>query len=442
MQFPTSYEVLKNYIIQELDSYWPVGRQVIRKLPVKKGNWDQENFPLPPEMRLIELPKWASYSRIKGEILVPLHLINPGNESEWERVDWFGVAFWYLNGIAERAYEHRNGPIHSYSFKLKGWDSRLWNHAWVNHIARFLRCWSSHINNKKELALFGALPESNLKLTHDVDAVEKTIAIRFKQTTFNLINGVRDLLFRNPTLAKNRFSAAKRFLFNKTNYWHFDHILSLEQTYKIKSCFLFYAGKNRGYLSTLMNPSYNIEEPRLRKKFQSLDLKTILIGLHPSFETWQKSGPIERQKDRLERLIKRPVKLCRQHWLKFAWSSTWRAQQAAGFELDMTLGFNDRIGFRNSAALDFHPWDFTSGKPMGIRSLPMVLMDSHLFDYDSLNEDEQTQKIEKLLDELKITRGTGSAIWHQQVFNEDYGWETGYSNLLEMMKQKGIHSGF
>ena len=442
MQFPVSYEALKNYLIKELGSYWPVGREVIRSLPVKKGNWNQGNFPLPPEMRLIKLPKWVNSSEIKEELLVPLHMISPGIESEWERVDWFGVAFWYLNGIAERYFEHLNGPIHSYSFKLKGWDSRIWSHAWVNHIARFLRSWSSHINNKKELALFGALPESNLKLTHDVDAVEKTLAVRFKQTAFNLVNVARDLLLRKPSLAKRRIVTIKRFLFSKTDYWHFDHILSLERTYKMKSGFLFYGGGNSGWLSALLDPSYDIEEPRLRQKLQSLSLEGVLIGLHPSFSTWQEPGPIQKQKDRLERVVMRPVKLCRQHWMKFSWSSTWNAQQTAGLELDTTLGFNDRTGFRNGAALDFHPWDFISGKPMAIRSVPMILMDSHIYDYHSFNEGERAQEIEGLLDELKKIGGTGTIIWHQQVFNGDYGWETGYRSLLEMMNQKGIHSGF
>ena len=79
---------------------------------------------------------------------------------------------------------------------------------------------------------------------------------------------------------------------------------------------------------------------------------------------------------------------------------------------------------------------------MAIRSVPMILMDSHIYDYHSFNEGERAQEIERLLDELKKIGGTGTIIWHQQVFNGDYGWETGYRSLLEMMNQKGIHSGF
>ena len=37
-----------------------------------------------------------------------------------------------LEGWHERIWEKVHGCIHSYSFRLKGWDTRAWDHAWVN----------------------------------------------------------------------------------------------------------------------------------------------------------------------------------------------------------------------------------------------------------------------------------------------------------------------
>ena len=62
----------------------------------------------------------------------------------------------------------KKGPIHSYSFHLKNWDKRVWEHAWVNRIAIFLRIWASKLNNSKPEDLFGHLPIAKIQISHDV----------------------------------------------------------------------------------------------------------------------------------------------------------------------------------------------------------------------------------------------------------------------------------
>ena len=49
----------------------------------------------------------------------------------------------------ERIWEKKFGPIHSYSFRLKGWDNRVWDYAWVNRIALFLKSWSIKLNQEE-----------------------------------------------------------------------------------------------------------------------------------------------------------------------------------------------------------------------------------------------------------------------------------------------------
>ena len=198
--------------------------EAIKALPIPDWEMlDQED--LPPACASIALPQWAAEMSVDGGILIPQWAYRRA-EGEWAKVDWFVVCFWYLHNIAERAYEDANGPIHSYAFRLKGWDSRLWERAWVNRIALFLRRWAVRESGKDEDELLGPLPETEIVLTHDVDAVEKTLSIRLKQSAFHGFNAIRFLCcfrFRVRFLFRFhfRFSSRFRYLFRFRFLCHF-----------------------------------------------------------------------------------------------------------------------------------------------------------------------------------------------------------------------------
>jgi hypothetical protein len=144
---------------------------------------------------------------------------------------------------------------------------------------------------------------------------------------------------------------------------------------------------------------------------------------------------MQKEKAYLESAFNQVSSCCRQHWLKFSWKKTWRAQEEAGFLMDFTLGFNDRLGFRNSAAIAFQPWNFDSEKPLTLKAVPTILMDSHLYDYQLLTPHEQAEKIRTLLIELIQVKGTAAIIWHTHVLNRDYNWRQGYENLLTIIAE-------
>jgi hypothetical protein len=163
-----------------------------------------------------------------------------------------------------------------------------------------------------------------------------------------------------------------------------------------------------------------------------------VIGLHQSFKAWAHSEAILAERIRVEHALEAPVLTCRQHWLRFSWKHTWLAQQSAGLELDSTLGFNNRPAFRNGAAIQFHPWDFISEQPMNLAALPMVLMDSHLYDYVDLTATQRHHQMAYWLDEVRAVHGTATIIWHQRVMSNDYGWGNGYETLLSMIEERQL----
>lgn len=426
---------IRSYVVGELGRYWPHGRDEILSLPIiEEKPLDKSEKLLPPRMQSVALPDWASDVGVDKQLLVPEHLIRYGDLPEWQRVDWIRVVFWYLNGLAERFFEERHGPVHSYSSRLKGWDSRLWEHAWVNRIALFLRRWAAKIQNTDEISLFGLLPEPEIIITHDLDAVSKTLAIRCKQSVFQIFKVVKNLLSGQFQASSRESRKALRFFFGSDNYDHLERLTKMEARMGLRSYINAYGGPG-GWRRTpkqmLFDPGYSIFDEKLSVQLRKLHDNGWIIGLHQSFDAWKSAAEMGKERTKIEQVTGITVKSCRQHWLRFSWADTWKAQQTAGLEMDFTLGFNDRPGFRNGSALKFHPWDFDSLKPMNLVSIPLALADSQLYDYSCLTEEEVEPEVNYWIKEIMVTRGTASVLWHPHTLSDDYGWCKGFESVLK-----------
>ena len=385
------------------------------KLPIKSrktriGEWSW-----------VILPSWAQDLVPPGEVgfFVPRQQLN----EKWFEYDWWEGAYQMLTSQTERQHEKSKGPIHSYSFRLDNTMDKAFDYAWFNRIIMFLQRWWGFENDCSEGEVFGARAKPAIYLTHDVDAVSKTIAIRLKQTAFNLYNV--------------EVRKASKFIFGSGDYWQFETIRAIEEKNGHTSNWNFYGGPggwSRKPKALLMDPSYDVRSSRVVEQINELVAAGHTIGLHPSFDAWQNSDKILSEKYRLEQVLSRDVKSVRQHWLKFSFSETWIAQSECGLSHDFTLGFNDRVGFRNSAAVSF------VDEVSGIYVTPMVLMDSHLYDYSKSDREGRCRKIDRILDELVATSGEASIIWHQRVFHDDYGWREGYEYLIDGMKKRQITS--
>jgi len=430
-------EKKREYVLHSLHRYWPRNQEQILDLPMPKADIASHAV-FPPKFIEVALPEWASDVSVNGSLLIPRTTSTHSKTYSWDNTDWIAAAFWYLNGSAERAFERKHGPIHSNCFRLKNWDPRMWERAWVNRIALFLRRWAAYLKNCSEDEVFGSLSSPEIILTHDVDAVEKTLILRTKQFLFHLINLSRNIINGNWNQASFKAVDALRFFFSRADYWCFDEIMELEKRFGVRSHFNFYGGQggwSRTPKELLFDPSYNIMSPRLREIIQILEKGGWKVGLHPSFNTWGNLEKLRKEKKLLENVLRKSVGNCRQHWLKFSWEKTWQTQEDAGFKLDTTLGFNDRPGFRVGSAIEYFPWHAQEQKPMDIAVIPMVLMDSHFYDYGNMSLEQCFNSLEYWLKEINEVRGTATIIWHQRVMSPDYGWGSGYRHILSYLNK-------
>jgi hypothetical protein len=416
-----------------MQRYWPGQAELIAQLPMPVVElWPEAAAPVLSE---VLLPAWAQDLGVAGRLLVPAAALVASDEPQaWRRCDWLSAAIWFLDALAERAHETRAGPLHSYAARLHGWDERLWSHAWVNRMALFLRRWAARHLACDETQLFGALPAARVVLTHDVDALAKTTSIRLKQSMFQAFNTLRALRDGDFAAAAARARQFLTVLTSRESYWCFERIFALEEAAGVQSMFFFHA-RERGLRSPqlqLLDPAYHSQSATLARAVALVRQHGATIGLHPSFGAWRDADALQRERMNLEALSEMPVTSVRQHWLRFSWQDTWAAQARAGLCHDFTVAFNDRPGFRLGAALTFQPFAMQANSSFLVT--PTVMMDSQFYDYAELSVSARAAALGHWLRELTDTGGEGAVIWHQQVFNRDYGWQSGYETLLDLLR--------
>ena len=437
LKLPDSKEV-KAHIIKSLESYWISNSSYISKLPIR--NLSSIRIKIPLRLIGISLPKWAQKYGIGGEVLVPQELVEEfekyGHTYTWEDIDWFLACFLMLECWHERIWEEKFGPIHSYSYKLKGWDNRAWEYAWVNRIALFLKSWSIKLYKKELIQYQPIIPHNNINFTHDVDAVEKTIPIRIKQSIFELVNSIKLIREKKFRESKGKILKAIKFLISNDNWWVFESLLKFERAKEIKATYYFSGIQhNRSFISWLIDPSYDVSSEKIKLLINKISHDGHIIGLHPSFSSWKKTEEIFKQKKLVERATLHDLIKCRQHWLRFSWRDTWISQSKAGFKHDATLMFNDRPGFRNSAAISWSPWNHLEAKAHNITAEPTIFMDSHFYNYIQMSGDKRRKTIYKFIYECKFVNGTSSLLWHTHSMSKDYGWSKGYHESIDFVKE-------
>lgn len=410
----------------------------VRRLPVPQAPFPERTGAL--ELRMVEVPAWAQHCAVDGCLAVPVEATTARDSAAWGDVDWFLAAFLLLECWHERQWELGHGPVHSYSQRLKGWDHRAWSRAWVNRIALFLRAWACQLEGVDEQVLLGPRPTASVLMTHDVDAVGKTLAIRCKQSLFLAFNACRLAGLGQWKAASARAVHAFAFLFGNDNWSQvLSSMCALERGRGLRSRFHFFAGGRPTSPSQwLFDPGYVLGDSTVAQAIRAMRTEGFSIGLHPSYHAWQSATLTHTQRQRLEAAVGAPVTTCRQHWLRFSWADTWAAQEQAGLAEDTTLMFNDRPGFRAAAALAWRPWDPKSGVPHRVSALPTVLMDSHLYDYQPLPPEERRRSIAYWLDEIVAVGGQAAVLWHPHTLTRDYGWKDGFIELMDHMNRRGL----
>lgn len=178
---------------------------------------------------------------------------------------------------------------------------------------------------------------------------------------------------------------------------------------------------------------YRTGSAYLRRRLDALEASGFEVGLHPGYRAHDAQALLADERDRLARLLGRPPRSVRQHYLRYALPETPRLHAALGFELDSTLGFAGHEGFRHATCLPFRLFDVDANAPLDVWEMPLVVMESALFNRRGLAPAEARAATDAVLQTCRRFGGACVALWHNTLWDEmDYpGWGQHFLDTLD-----------
>ncbi len=254
-------------------------------------------------------------------------------------------------------------------------------------------------------------------LTHDVDENYPPL----KHTLLSTLTCLKGL----------DFSGFKRQAFWKLHgkeqspYWNFQEIMDLEEKYGARSSFYFLATD-----ADIRRFRYNIED--LEGELGQIVDRGWEVGLHGGYYAYNNLEEILREKERLERALGKAVTGYRNHYLRFQVPDSWEILEKAGFGYDTTLGYPDKVGFRNGMCHPFRPYNLYTDTEFNILEVPLVIMDRTLFDPVGSYE-EAWNMVKRLIDTVASCHGVLTLNWHADGFNCPFKhrWRNLYEKILK-----------
>jgi hypothetical protein len=138
------------------------------------------------------------------------------------------------------------------------------------------------------------------------------------------------------------------------------------------------------------------------------------FGIHYNYDTHLNPITFTAQRAELESLLGQGVIAGRAHYLRFDHTYSWQFLEKMGIQVDESLGYHDRIGYRAGIAGPFRPYDTNIGSAMLLIEMPMVFMEGVLLEQYPL---EPQAAFERHLRHISEVGGAISLLFHPGQFN-------------------------
>ncbi len=168
---------------------------------------------------------------------------------------------------------------------------------------------------------------------------------------------------------------------------------------------------------------------------QYLDLRHagFEVALHPSYHAYNHGRYLREERDELRRVSGADVTTARTHFLRFDAPATARLLAETGFRIDSSLGFATHEGFRHGTCQPFLLYDLRDDVPLDVWELPLMVMESTLFNRRHLDALRAIDRTREIMDTCRRYNGIFVGLWHNILWDESDcpGWGEHFTTCLD-----------
>ena len=159
-------------------------------------------------------------------------------------------------------------------------------------------------------------------------------------------------------------------------------------------------------------------------------------GIHPSYYS-KKNIRLEIQS--LQKASAKDIQISRQHFIKLKFPDTYQSLIKNNIKADYSMGYPDKIGFRNGLAVPSLWYDLSKEETTDLMVHPFQVMDVTLKNYLHLEPEQAIEKIKNITDTVSKYGGTMISIWHNSSFDNDWiGWRKVFEEMLSYASKKSL----
>lgn len=161
------------------------------------------------------------------------------------------------------------------------------------------------------------------------------------------------------------------------------------------------------------------------------------VGLHPSYGSSEDPLLTGIEKERLSRVLGKPISLSRQHFLRFKLPDTYREMEKNGIDEEHSMGTHEQLGFRAGTCTPFPWFDVLEDRATELIVHPFAVMDNTLRHKLLLTPDQAVAAAAVLIEQVKAVEGTFTGLWHESFLSrsaEDAPWRDAILRIIQLAR--------
>lgn len=177
----------------------------------------------------------------------------------------------------------------------------------------------------------------------------------------------------------------------------------------------------------------------LREQYAQLRKAGFEIALHPGYHAYNHAGYLREEKNILAGASGVHADTVRTHYLRYDPALCPGVFEEAEFTLDSTLGWTSQEGFRYATCHPFLLYDLTKDKALEIWEMPLIVMESTLFNRRGLDLSQAIDHTISLMETCRRYGGVFVGLWHNTLWDEDEypGWGEHFTTALDKAQDTG-----